>query len=504
MKKRARIVSGLAAFVALFLAARADASLTRSSNPAREAPALALTLAAPEPSEFSLFEGTEIARALASRPAFDLISITTDDTATAGRRRFVSPSELSADELPNDAPELLPITSVRQQRFNLQLPPNVFGLEPLRGPPGDEASYPKTRYPVFGLLGTPILGELRGVSLELHWRSASFSCGFASGTVGWLSQDPMGDRDSVNLYGFVGMRPHEATDPLGLALGDWWDPRTYADAQLAKDLGHDLLNAASLGTLNRVEKQKNLGTASGVLESVFNAGRSVSNAASFGLQEEIYESQMRNGPGLASVGQGVQNWAYNLTPMEEIRQLAQEGDQMTGGEKAVAISTAISKTAGLLAGAKSFGEAGAARYYRSRVTATYQRAVADYEAQGMSPTKVGQAADKATKIWARRNLKDFSQVFDPATGRTHAESLEGARPDILLPKYGEGLELKSTFDAAWRAQGQFGNFVDLFPEYNIEYVLGKGGWVSPTGTPASLRAYLRSVLANAGQQGKRP
>ncbi|MBK9064832.1 MAG: hypothetical protein IPL89_16835 [Acidobacteria bacterium] len=32
----------------------------------------------------------------------------------------------------------------------------------------------------------------------------------------WLSQDPMEDRDSPNLYGFVGGRPHEKTDPLGL------------------------------------------------------------------------------------------------------------------------------------------------------------------------------------------------------------------------------------------------------------------------------------------------
>ncbi len=36
----------------------------------------------------------------------------------------------------------------------------------------------------------------------------------ASGS--WLSQDPLGDRDSPNLYGFVGVRPHEKTDPLGL------------------------------------------------------------------------------------------------------------------------------------------------------------------------------------------------------------------------------------------------------------------------------------------------
>jgi len=234
MKKRARIVSGLAALAALFRAPLAEASLTRSSAPAREAPVLALTLAAPEPSEFSLFDGTELARALASRPA--LISIYTDEEQSSARTRFVSPSELSADELP-EGPELVPITSVREQRFNLRLSPDVFGLEPLRGPPGDEASYPKTRYRVFGLLGTTILGELRGVSLELHWGSASFSRGLASGTVGWLSQDPLEDRDSPNLYGFVGARPHEKTDPLGLqsapAQSPYCQPGVAADPDLA-------------------------------------------------------------------------------------------------------------------------------------------------------------------------------------------------------------------------------------------------------------------------------
>ncbi len=31
----------------------------------------------------------------------------------------------------------------------------------------------------------------------------------------WLSQDPLEDKDSPNLYGFVGARPHELTDPMG-------------------------------------------------------------------------------------------------------------------------------------------------------------------------------------------------------------------------------------------------------------------------------------------------
>jgi hypothetical protein len=77
MKSRLRIVSGLAALAALFLAPLADASLTRASTAERaiEAPTLTLAspAAAPEPSEFSLFEGTEIARAAAeseSAPSF--------------------------------------------------------------------------------------------------------------------------------------------------------------------------------------------------------------------------------------------------------------------------------------------------------------------------------------------------------------------------------------------------------------------------------------------------
>jgi len=43
----------------------------------------------------------------------------------------------------------------------------------------------------------------------------------------FLSEDPMGDVDSPNLYAFVGWSPAMGTDPLGLKEGDWYDPRTY-------------------------------------------------------------------------------------------------------------------------------------------------------------------------------------------------------------------------------------------------------------------------------------
>ena len=162
--------------LALLFAAPAEASLSRVSAAERaiEAPSLTLAAAAPELSEFSLFEGTELAAAAAESES---------------------------------APTFHPLAAVSllDERVQRDL------ATPL------ESSYPKTRYRVFELLGTPILGVERGVSLELQWGCASLSCGFASGTVGWLSQDPMGDKDSPNLYGFVGMRPHEKTDPLGLA-----------------------------------------------------------------------------------------------------------------------------------------------------------------------------------------------------------------------------------------------------------------------------------------------
>ena len=65
---------------------------------------------------------------------------------------------------------------------------------------------------------------------------------------------------------------------------------------------------------------------------------------------------MREGPGLKSIGMGVSKAAYDLTPMEEVRALAQEGDQLDAAQKTRLIFTGIAKTAGLLAGAKGAAE----------------------------------------------------------------------------------------------------------------------------------------------------
>jgi RHS repeat-associated protein len=44
----------------------------------------------------------------------------------------------------------------------------------------------------------------------------------------WLSRDPIGEDGGLNLYSYVFNQPTLLNDPLGLAVGDWWDARSYA------------------------------------------------------------------------------------------------------------------------------------------------------------------------------------------------------------------------------------------------------------------------------------
>jgi len=43
----------------------------------------------------------------------------------------------------------------------------------------------------------------------------------------WLNRDPIGEWGGLNLYGYVGNNPVNFYDPYGLAIGDWWDARTW-------------------------------------------------------------------------------------------------------------------------------------------------------------------------------------------------------------------------------------------------------------------------------------
>jgi RHS repeat-associated protein len=67
-------------------------------------------------------------------------------------------------------------------------------------------------------------------SKEVHNQSGLYYYGFRHydpALQRWLTEDPMGERGGINLYGFVGNSPLNAVDSWGLAYGDWWDPRTY-------------------------------------------------------------------------------------------------------------------------------------------------------------------------------------------------------------------------------------------------------------------------------------
>jgi len=56
-----------------------------------------------------------------------------------------------------------------------------------------------------------------------------WGCGYetASGQRKWLNRDPIGERGGLNLYAYVGNSPINHFDPYGLAIGDWWDARTW-------------------------------------------------------------------------------------------------------------------------------------------------------------------------------------------------------------------------------------------------------------------------------------
>jgi hypothetical protein len=195
----------LAVALALFTSA-ATASVPReealagASRDVASLRSLTAGLASPAAAEsgFGLFGGDDLGRAL-------------DNESGRSASRFAL--GVAAEDLAVAALEPAHVARARELRLNLHRDLELLAMEPLRGPPTEA---PKTRIGVFDFLGTKLIGVESGVSLELHWGSGRFGLKTSEGIGVWLSEDPMGDVDSPNLYGFVAGRPHEATDPLGL------------------------------------------------------------------------------------------------------------------------------------------------------------------------------------------------------------------------------------------------------------------------------------------------
>ena len=150
MKTRARLISGLAALAALFLAPLVEASLT-TSPAAGLAPApamsLTLTLAPEEPSAFSL---GDLNLGVSLDAAHRISLFAGDELARAAHARAESFHPLAAVSLLLiDGAETPPV-SAETSRFQ------------------------ETRIGVFDFLGSRIIGVERGVTLELRWGCERF------------------------------------------------------------------------------------------------------------------------------------------------------------------------------------------------------------------------------------------------------------------------------------------------------------------------------------------
>jgi len=187
------------------------------------------------------------------------------------------------------------------------------------------------------------------------WETRLFNPASRQGDL-FLEPDPLGPVDSPNLYQAFGFDGLNVRDPFGECKWNDWECWGWVAKDFARKTGHDLWNVASLGTLERVERQKNLGTLGGVAESAFQGARSVSNAASLGLQESIFQTQMREGPGVKSILKGTGKGFVALTPYEEGKTLITDWSSLDAAQRWRLGLTAFSKTAGLAAGATALGE----------------------------------------------------------------------------------------------------------------------------------------------------
>lgn len=188
-------------------------------------------------------------------------------------------------------------------------------------------------------------GKERDEESGLYYYGARY---FAPWLGRWTSCDPAGQIDGTNLYIYTLCNPTRFYDNSGKeSLEQRIDKIESPVGWFFAKTGYDIWNVASLGTLSKVEQQENLGTLTGIAESTFAGARAISNTASFGLQDRIYETQMKEGPGLKSIGKGVLGAAEDILPIEEADILA--NPEASAEAKWRAGGLALAKTANLFA-----------------------------------------------------------------------------------------------------------------------------------------------------------
>lgn len=188
-------------------------------------------------------------------------------------------------------------------------------------------------------------GKERDGESGLYYYGARY---YAPWLARWISCDPAGNVDGLNLYAFVRDNPYRYSDPAGTQsieerIESIESPVGWFFARTA----YDLWDMVSLGTLSKVEAKENLGTLEGLGESAFVGARSVTNVASMGLQDRIYETQMKEGSGFQSVARGVIQAGADILPIEEAEILANPDASVADRWRAGGM--ALSKTANLFA-----------------------------------------------------------------------------------------------------------------------------------------------------------
>jgi len=153
-------------------------------------------LSAPEDSAFALFSGDELARALALA--------STSSTSTPNEIDALTLGDIELASLGLDS-------SAHDERPTLHLGHDVFGLEPLRGPP---ESYPETRIGGLELFEPFREGGERRLTLRLLWGCEGISCGIAEEQ----PKDPLGLAESVRHA------DPEEVKKGSLALSVWFRP----------------------------------------------------------------------------------------------------------------------------------------------------------------------------------------------------------------------------------------------------------------------------------------
>lgn len=321
-------------------------------------------------------------------------------------------------------------------------------------------------------------GKERDEENGLYYEEARY---YASWLGRWTSCDPTGLVDGPNLYLYTLCNPVRFTDKSGEKtieeqINEIESPLGWFFAKT----GYDIWNVASLGTLSKVEGQKDLGSLAGLGKSVVAGVTRVSNTASLGLQDNLYDTQLKEGFSAQSLLKAVVNTTEQNLPVAEAEIIADPNRAVA--DRVAAGFTAVSKVASLIA-------LGAGLAGRNPVVAGPKSSVG----VGFAGPGVGHTAV---------TLGRAGRFFDKVVGRNNAGRVRDIlkKPDAFQPgrplKYSE-VEVPAArrIAATEKAQAQVGpqNYsllLDNCGTFTGE-ILGAGGIQVLTLTPSLLNWNFR-------------